>query len=737
MTKTPTQISKRIDDDSFEIVLPTFDLRSLISDLRRFTRFFVGVFIVTFALILVPIATKTPLYTATSQVMLDPRTMNTMPSQDVLSGLPSDTTTIDTEVQVLQSTALAERVVDSLHLELDPEFNPYLGGTKYFGLVKTKPISQEGLSPIAKQRLHEAIVDSVKSRVSVSRLALTRIINISYTAKSPQKATRIANEWARLYLSQQLEAKFEATKEANNWLNSRLGELKVQVEAAETALQQYKIANNLINATGDNTLGQQQITTLDQQLATVKVDQAEADARLAVAKRQLASGSAGDDVGEALNSPVVGDLRSKRAAVSQSLADLQSRYGPLHPEVVKAKRQMADIDEQIDAEIKRIISNLEAQAQIQRQRTASLQSSVGQARGQLIGNNQAMVKLNELQRNADAVSTLYQSYLDRFKQTSAQQGIDRTDARIVSNATLPGGPSSPNIPLGVAFAFLCATGLATALVFLRRAFDSGLTTGRDVETLLGQPYLAGVSDLGSTLDKSTKTTPVAYVVDKPLSVFSEGFRNLRASLIYSRLGEEVKVIAVTSSLPGEGKTTTSMCLARTMAMSGQSVVLLDCDLRRRSINRMIGKEVTAGLLEVLAGSATLDEVLVADDVTNVKFLPLAESTYTPRDVFGSPLMDDLLATLRSRFDVIILDTAPVLPVVDTRILCRKADVVAMLVRWRKTPRKAVQNSLGLLTDVGAQVSGVVLTQINVKEQSKYGYGDSGYYYKEYKKYYTQ
>jgi capsular exopolysaccharide synthesis family protein len=307
----------------------------------------------------------------------------------------------------------------------------------------------------------------------------------------------------------------------------------------------------------------------------------------------------------------------------------------------------------------------------------------------------------------------------------------------VSNATLPGGPSAPNIPLGVAFAFLCATGLATVLVFLRRAFDSGLTTGRDVETQLGQPYLAGVSDLGSTLDKSTKTTPVAYVVDKPLSVFSEGFRNLRASLIYSRLGEEVKVIAVTSSLPGEGKTTTSMCLARTMAMSGQSVVLLDCDLRRRSINRMIGKEVTAGLLEVLAGSATLDEVLVADDVTNVKFLPLAESTYTPRDVFGSPLMDDLLATLRSRFDVIILDTAPVLPVVDTRILCRKADVVAMLVRWRKTPRKAVQNSLGLLTDVGAQVSGVVLTQINVKEQSKYGYGDSGYYYKEYKKYYTQ
>ncbi len=659
--------------------------------------------------------------------------MNASPTQDVLSGLPPDTVTVDTEVEVLKSDALGERVAKSLNLDQDPEYNPALrGSTLGFGAPK----AQQAQTPKEAQAAKEKIVQRVLKGLAVKRAGLTRIINISFTAHSPEKAQRIANEWARLYLSQQLETKFQATQEANNWLSSRLGDLKSQVEVAETAVQQYKIAHGLMNTSDNSTIAQSEIATLDQQLASVKVEQAESEARLAVAKRQMAGGSTGDDVGEALNSDVIKGLRAQRATVSQQIADLSTKYGPLHPDIIKAKRQLDDIDAQINAEIKRVMSNLEAQAQIQRQRTASLQSSVGAARGTLAGNNEAMVKLNELQRNADAVSSLYQSYLDRFKQTTSQEGLDKTDARIVSNATLPTRPSAPNIPLTMALGFIGALGIAAASVLVRRALDSGLTTSLEVESFLRQPYLAGVPALASTLEKGVKANPATYVVERPLSVFAEGFRSLRVSLIYSHIGEEVKVIAVTSSLPGEGKTTTSVCLARTVALSGQSVVIVDCDLRRRSVNEILGRDIQVGLLEVLAGTARLEDVLIDDDKTNVKFLPLAHSSYTPKDVFGSPVMDRLLATLREKFDLVILDTAPVLPVVDTRILARKADVVAMLVRWRKTPRKAVRVSLEMLEDVGARIGGVVLTQIDVKEQAKYGYGDSGYYYKQYKKYYA-
>jgi exopolysaccharide transport family protein len=714
-------------------ILQSVDLNAVIADFRRFSRFFAAIFVLAFIAIVLPILTKAPEYTAYSSVMIDPRQINAAPDQDVLSGLPPDTTTIDTEVEVLYSNALADRVVKSLKLDQDPEFNWYLQ-PKMFGRPR-KPMDQ--LSPQEKQQLHDSIVETAISHIFVKRQGLTRIITITATSTNAEKAQRLANEWARLYLSQQLETKYQATKEANDWLNSRLADLKTQVEAAETAVQQYKIANGLMAATGDNTIAQTEISTLNQQLASVKVDQAESEARLAVAKRQLAGGSQGDDVGEALNSQVIKDLRTQRAQISGRLADLETRYGPLHPDIVKSKRQLDDIDAQIQAEIKRIMSNLEAQAQIQRQRAASLAGSVAQARGALAGNNAATVKLNELQRNADAVSSLYQSYLDRFKQTSSQAGLDKTDARIVSNATLPSAPSSPKVPMTLAIGLLGALGIASAAVLTRRALDSGLTTGQEVEQVLGQPYLAGVASLSSTVDKSVKTSPTDYVIEKPLSVFAEGFRSLRASLLYTRLGEQVKVVAVTSSLPGEGKTTTSVCLARTAALSGQSVVIVDCDLRRRSINAFIGREIEAGLLEVLAGSAKLEDVLVKDEASGASFLPLAPSAYTPKDVFGLPVMDKLLDSLRSKFDLVILDTAPVLAVSDTRILARKADIVAMLVRWRKTQRKAVATSIGLLEDTGARVGGVVLTQVDVREQTKYGYGDSGYYYKQYKKYYTE
>lgn len=728
-----TFVQNQIESDPSEIALPSIDLNAVIADFRRFSRFFIAIFAVSFLFIVIPAIIQPPKYTATSSVMLDPRTMNASPNQDVLSGLPDDTTTVDTEVEVLKSDALGERVVQSLKLDQDPEFNPYLRPKMLsFG---AKP-DEQPLTPFEVQKRKENVVNGVLRGLAVKRSGLTRIITVSFTAHSPEKAQRIANEWARLYLSQQLETKFQATQEANNWLSSRLGDLKSQVEAAETAVQEYKIQHGLMSAADNNTIAQGEISNLDQQLATAKVDQAESEARLAVAKRQIASGSSGDDVGEALSSDVIKNLRQQRAQVSQQIADLSTKYGPLHPDIIKAKRQLDDIDNQINAEIKRLMSNLEAQAQIQRQRTASLQASVGSARGVLAGNNEALVKLNELQRNADAVSSLYQSYLDRFKQTTSQEGLDKTDARIVSFATVPTAPSAPNIPLVLALGFVGALGIGVAAVLVRRALDSGLTTSIEVEASLRQPYLAGVPALASTLEKGVKATPATYVVERPLSVFAEGFRSLRVSLIYSHLGEEVKVIAVTSSLPGEGKTTTSVCLARTVALSGQSVVIVDCDLRRRSVNEILGRDIQVGLLEVLAGTAQLEDVLIDDDKTSVKFLPLAQSSYTPKDVFGSPVMDRLLATLRQKFDLVILDTAPVLPVVDTRILARKADVVAMLVRWRKTPRKAVRASLEMLEDVGARIGGVVLTQIDVKEQAKYGYGDSGYYYKQYKRYYA-
>jgi capsular exopolysaccharide synthesis family protein len=352
------------------------------------------------------------------------------------------------------------------------------------------------------------------------------------------------------------------------------------------------------------------------------------------------------------------------------------------------------------------------------------------------------VQLNDLQRTADSLSTLYQTYLDRFKQTSSQQGIEQSDARVVSRAKLPTKASFPNVPLNAALGLVLAIAAALGATFLVEALENGLYTSEDVEKTLGMPHLGSIPLASSTIDNQGKsglksnTPPVQYVVDKPLSSFAEAFRNLRTSILFSKVGEPVKVVAITSSLPGEGKTTTSICLGRVTAMGGVKTVVVDCDLRRKSVNRIFDQEPSVGLLEVLAGTVKLDDALLLDKASGAYFLPLAKGEYTPKDVFASAAMDRLLADLKSRFEVVFLDTAPVLPVADTRVLAPKADVTVFLAQWRKTPRKAVQNAIQTLESVGADVVGVGLTQMDMKEQARSGYGDSGYYYKAYSKYYA-
>lgn len=587
------------------------------------------------------------------------------------------------------------------------------------------------------QRRKEAVVDRVLGGLAVRRQGLTYLIQVEYTDKDPAQAARIANAFADLYLTEQLEAKFEATKKANEWLDTRVGELRGQLQQAEADVQQYKIANNLLSAEGA-TLTEQEISGLNQQLASARASQAETDARLNIARSQLARGSNGEDVGESLGSPVVQQLRKQRAEQSAKVADLGGRYGDRHPDLLKAKRELADIDSQIQAEIRRIISNLEAQAQVARQRTGSMAGSVATSKGTLAGNNRAGIRLGELERKAESVRTLYESLLARFKQTSTNQGIEQADARVVSRAKIPSSPSYPKPSLNLALGLVFALASGGAAVVLAEILMAGVFTEDEVERRLGLPYLGAVPLLSSALEggKSTrKISPADYLLEKPLSSFAESFRKLRAAILFSKVGETMKVILVTSSLPGEGKTTTTFSLARTLATSGANVVVVDCDLRQSAINRFLPAVPAQGLIEVLNGVCTLDQALVTD-ASGAQVLPLAKSAYTPRDVLGSAAMLRLLQELRQRFDVVLLDTAPLLAIADTRVLAPHADAVVMLARWKKTPVKAITSAVSLLQGRGIFLAGVALTQMDLNAQSRYGYGDANYYYKSYRKYYA-
>ncbi len=733
----------RLDSRTLNATASPLDLQRVLSSLRRHLRLFIGIALTVMILVALVTLTSPPRYASTATVLINEHTadvLNLKALEARTQDVGVDSSAVDTQVEILRSRALASRVVDQLNLDADPEFNGDLRPPGRFDFLKRligAGATGPATTPAGKQREHENVVNAVLGDLLVKRAGVAYTVNLVVTTLNPNTSTAIANAFAQRYLTEGLDAKIDESKNATSWLDGRLAQLRQQAETADAAVEQYKIANNLLSAQGA-TLTEQEISNLDVQLATARAQDAEQDAKLKTAQKQLAAGSNGGDVGEAISAPVIVSLRAQHAQASAHLADIQTRYGERHPEMIQARRSLADIDAQIQVQIERIISNLKAQSQVAHTRTESLAATADQSRGSLANNNRATVQLDDLQRNADAAKVLYEALLSRYKELTAREGNQQSDAQIVSPAQLPTAPSFPNKKLDLLLAIVLGLVAGSAAVLTAALLQRGVSNATEVENAFDLPDLGDIPTLTSTLEgavRQRRLDPVRYVVDKPLSRFAEAFRNLRTSILSSRTGHQVKIIAVTSSLPNEGKTTTTLCLGRTMAMAGANVVVVDCDLRQRSINKSLTSEPQAGLLEVLNGTSTLDQVLVRDEDTGGFILPLAKSSFTPKDVFGSAAMTQLLDQLRARFDVVLLDTAPVLAVADTRVLCPQADAVVFLTKWRKTSRKAALTALRALSSSDIFIAGVTLTQVNVREQARAGEG-AAHYYRAYRKYYT-
>ncbi len=729
------------------------DLRELIAVFRRRVWSFLAAGFLTFVAVVVFTLQATPLYTSTASVVLNLRESQVVDIESVLSGMPPDSAAVDTEVEVLRSRALAESVVDQLNLTDVPEFNSRLreptmmetviGGVTGFisGLLPSQVGDGAVLGAAADEesQIRESVVNALMEARSVRRAGLTYVIEISATSQTPSLARDIANAYADEYLVSQLEAKFEATERANEWLEERVESLREEVRAREQAVADYRDEQGLIDAEGA-TVAEQQVADLNRQLAVQRAELSEAQARLDAVQSQIDRGVAPDTIAEVLQSDVISDLRQQQAETARRQAELSSRYGPRHPEILTVQRELADIEAQIDAEISRIVTNLENEVNVSAQRVRSLQQSLAEAREELATNNSAIVRLRELEREADASRALFESFLNRFRQTNEAEGLAEADARIIANAALPQSPSSPNVLLNMALGIVLAGVAGVGVVFALEMLDNGLHTDADIERNFGLPHIASVPKLKPGLLQrfsGDAMEPGDYVLKKPLSSFAESFRAIRSAIRVSGIDGAAKIVAITSALPGEGKTTTALALGRVSAMAGTKTIVVDCDLRRRLLTKAVHDVSEAGLIEVLNGDAPLSAVLVKDEHSDMMLLPVKEMTFTPRDVFGSQAFDALLDNLRGQFDQVILDTAPVLAVADTREIAAKADATLVAAQWRKSAVGVVRKALVELRNAKATILGVVLNSVDLEAQARYGYDTQGYYYQSYRKYYSE
>lgn len=721
-----------------------FDINEVIRVLYRRYKLIAAVAAAIFVAGLVFTLVQTPKYTATSLVLISPAKERVVSAQqDVLQTAAPDSATIDSELEVVRSRNILGQLADELAKTPLPAAQP--AGVRAIIAAIVSPFqgaSQPAAAPgnradpagVSSLR-RESEINQLATQITAKRRRLSYVIEISAQDPSPARAAFMANKLAELYMAAQYEARFDAARRANAWLSQRLAGLKSELEGKEAAVEQYKLQTGIIT-TGDNktTFNDQEASSMQASLVAARADAAEKAVRLKQVQTIIAQGGAADTVAGVANSGRLNELRKQESEIIQRQADLMTRYGELHPAVKKVQSELADVRAQIAAETKRIVASLANESAAAQARLSVLASSSAQAKGAVVSNNRAMVRLNELQRDAAATREVYESYLKRFQEIADSGSFKTNDVRLVANASTPKVPSSPNIRQGaITFAVLGLLAGIGAAFGLER-YEDVLSSAEDFERRLGVPAISTVPDLAKKeLEKVVpqNPSPAAYLLAKPMSSFAEALRVLRTAIFYSNVDRKTKVVAITSAMPTEGKTTTSLCLARIAALSGQKALVVDCDLRRRSLQAFLPEVPTIGLIQVLAGEANWRDVVKEDEGSGAHILPSAATNFTPADVFGSAAMGRFLEEAAAAYDLVILDCAPVLAVAETRIIARRADATVVVAKWGRAPRKAVHAAIRQLQETGAHVMGVVLNGFDPRA-GRYGYGygsyGGGYYY---------
>ena len=697
---------------------PSVDhIRGAIAVLRRRWFVFALVFLAVLGGVAAYTLNKTPQFTATATLQVNARQINTAPSKetDVLPQTSDEDRAVSAEAQVLQSDEVAGRVVRAV-------------GAK-------RPGFAAALTGLPPRYASTAILDAVEGRLRVDRPGGTNILSLAFTAPDPAIAADVANEYARQYLASKVDVRLGAARTADEGLRRELDRMRGEVEQAEGAVAEYRRAHNLLSANG-TTLTEGEQSLFKQQQATAQTQLAEEEAGLATAKAQLRHGSQGGDVGAALGSPVIGQLRAQRAQASAKLAQLESRYQSDHPSVIDARREVADIDTAIRGEIGRVISNLEARVSVARQRAAAASGIASQSRGELAVNAQASVKLNELERRAEALRTNYAGMLQRQTAVASQAVVADVDARLLSPARVPSRPSFPNKKISFVLGLLLALLLGAAAVAVMQLLDRRMVASREVEQRLGLPHLVNVPTLASiTKPSERKTTPVDFVIDRPFSVMAESMRSLLLVIEKGTSHRAGRYVGITSAQPGEGKSTIAACLARVAAVGGRRTLLIDGDVRRPRVAAIFGSQPKLGLLDVLAGTVPLKDALIKDERSGLWLLPALTQSFDHSRINSEAAFRELMRQIENVFDLVVIDVAPALAAVESRLLMNYVDQVIMVVRWRHTPASVVRAALKRLQSIGVQPAGVVMSQVNMRAIAAYAVEDVDHAYRKWGSYY--
>lgn len=691
----------------------------------------------------------TPQYTASAELLIDTQQARGLEVMPQLTGV-MDSSGIDSQVQILQSERIAKAVIKELKLVEAKKKEIEENGNSVFSTVAgfLLPFLVSN-APMSDYELERTQIIDFGKRLRVKRVGLSYVISIDYRATNAVQSADVANQLAEAYIVDQLEAKYQATRRASVWLQDRIAELRDQALAADRAVQDFKAKNNIID-TQRGLISDQQLSELNTQLITARTAVAEAKARYervnSIIKQGGVTGTSDEVVSDVLNNQVISLLRTQYLDAVKREADWSKRYGPDHIAVVNLNNEIKGLQRSLFTELSRIAETYKSDYEIAQAREASLSASLEQLMVQAKLTGQAQVELRELESNAQSYRALYDNFLQRFMQATQQQSFPITEARLITDASTPLRASSPRTTLIVAGGLFIGLLAGFGVGMWRERMNRTFRLPADVERYLGLDCLGVLPLLPSSVATPVPAGQSAFdsstgimrqVTSDPFSRFSETLRSVKVAADVSIHSRAVKVIGIISTLPKEGKSTVSANFAQLIAHSGQRCVLIDGDLRNPTLTRRLAPGRSLGLLDLVFGKATLEEVSIIDRMTGLRFIPAVvpgDIVHT-NEILASEQMSAVLDALKRDVDYIVIDFPPLAPVVDVLASTHIVDGYVYVLDWGSSNRDLVMNTLQNAHAVYEKVLGCLLNKADLKAlRSLEDYGSKYYYHKYYASY---
>ena len=742
-----------------------FDLVDLYAFLKSNRRVLAGWVIVTLTVALVYAFTATPLYTATADLTIDSKKIQLFKNNEqVVGDNTMDSSQVESEVQVLGSENIALAVIDDLKLANDPEFigtgnGPLVGLlSAIFGMDD----DARSLSDLQRKRI---AIKVVRGNLSVRRIGLSYVLEISYRSPDPAKAAQIANAVADAYINDQLNTKYQAARRASIWLQERIAELRNQSNVAARAVQDYKEKNNIVDTGNHGLLSDLQVQETNTQMIAAQAATAEAKARLDRIEEVLKSPAPGEALGtvtDTLKNEVINKLRQRYLDDTEHVAKFTAMMGANHLAVVNLKNEMALLQASMVDELQRIAQTYKSDYEIAKAREESTRASLGKQIQEAGASGQAQVDLKELEAASQTYHTIFENFLQKYTEAVQQQSFPISDARVITPASRPNFKSYPKTTLIALLGLLVGIGAGLLNALVLRNFDRAIRRPRDVEERLGLECLGMVPFIATRQRKTTShgpkllqaverlmTVPVKdsppeadldltrKVLDDPFSHFSEGLRSIKTGLDILALTRPIKTLGVISATPGEGKSTIAVNLANLFAAGGRSTLLIDGDLRNPQLSRLLSPDAKGGLVELIAGKIAFTKAMRAIPQSTLRFIPtiLQQRIANTADLLASPQMRTVLGEVQNVFDQVVIDLPPLGPISDARAMSPLIDAFIVVANWGHTRFEVLEDAIANFGIAADKVVGVILNKVDYNELRNMDAYSHGYYHnKNYAKY---